>query len=91
MIVGIIRREEAIDLQQLAWQVAASAASLASKHGRPIREQIFERLARAGALEHLREQPWGQGELVALAGQAERVQLTERQQVGQIVAAVERA
>ena len=43
------------------------------------------------ALEDLGQQPGREGELVALAGQGERLQLAQRQQAGQVVAAVERA
>ena len=81
----------AVGLERLALQVAAPVAGLAAEHGRRIGEQGFGRLTRVRALEDLREQARGEGELVALAGQAERLQLTERQQAGQVVAAVERA
>ena len=85
------RGEAAVGLECLALQVAAPVAGLASQHGRRVGEQCFGRLACVRALEDLSEQSGCESELVAFSRKRERVQFTERQQAGQIVAAVERA
>src|SRR3954454_16800233 len=91
MIVGIAHREPAISLERLALQVPSSVAGLAAEHRRRIGQQRFGRLSGTRALEDLGQEAGGKGELVAFAGESNRLQLTERQQAVQIVAPVERA
>src|SRR5207248_3158618 len=76
VVIGVARGEEAAGLECLRSHVPALVTGLAAEHGGRIREQGFRRLPAAGTLKGLREQARGEGELVALAGQAERVQLT---------------
>ena len=91
VIVGIARREAAVGLERLAWQVAAPVAGLAVEHRCRIGQQGFGRLSLPRALADLGEQAGSESQLVAFTGQGERLQITERQEAAQIVAAVERA
>src|SRR5262245_23825036 len=73
--------------------VAALASGLPTQDGGAcqVGQQRFIRLSRTRPLEYLGKQAGGERELVALAGQGERLKVTERQKAVQVIAAVERA
>jgi len=91
VIVRIGPGEQAGRAQVLAQKVAAAARPLGSEHRRGRWQEILGRLPLVRALVDLGQQSRREGQLVALAPQAERLEHPESEQAGEIVGAVEGA
>jgi hypothetical protein len=72
VIIGLGRREAFVGFHCLASQIATPDPGLSAEHGCRVGQQGLGRLSSlTRALEDLREQSRGEGQLVAFAGQGE--------------------
>ena len=91
MVVGVTRGKAAVQLQCLAWQIAALVAGLPAEDRPGVGQRRLGSLTLAGTLEHLIKQARGESELIAFTGQGECLQLPERKHPDQVVVTVEGA